>query len=126
MNIKELIQQINTAPDQVQFSDVTSLIAELYDYTPVRFSNGLGDDKVINEAGTNEGSCRIFAFGLDQALTEQQTLVCFGDYYRSDVLDNPQGSDHANIRTFMRHGWQGIAFDALALQRNRDLIRFAQ
>jgi len=71
---------------------------------------------VDNAAGENEGSCKIFSFAQLQQLDETQTLNCFGRYYREDVLKNPQGSDHANIRTFIKHGWQHITFDNTALE----------
>ena len=48
-------------------------------------------------------------------LTEVQTLHCFGDYYRKDVLGNPDGDDHQNIRNFIQSGWGGIYFDGEAL-----------
>ena len=33
-----------------------------------------------------------------------------------DVLNNPDGSDHANIRNFMEGGWRAVSFpDGLAL-----------
>ena len=44
-------------------------------------------------------------------LTENQTLACFGDYYRVDVLENPNAYDHQNIRQFMEHGWCGVEFE---------------
>ncbi|HAB55541.1 MAG TPA: type III effector, partial [Cellvibrionales bacterium] len=34
-----------------------------------------------------------------------------GKYYRDDVLGNPSGDDHANIRNFILDGWLGIQFD---------------
>ena len=111
MPIESLIERVRTNPDTVQFNEVMAAIADHYDYTPTRFSNGEGDDLVINEAGQNEGSCKLFAFTRLNGLTEAETLACFGDYYRKDVLAHPEGSDHANIRTFMRHGWAGIRFD---------------
>ena len=40
----------------------------------------------------------------------KQTLNCFGDYYRVDVLQNPDDEDHSNIRTFIKYGTQGIRF----------------
>ncbi|MEP1447388.1 MAG: HopJ type III effector protein [Paraglaciecola sp.] len=46
---------------------------------------------MINQAGTNEGSCKIFYFSKLQKLTENQTLALFGSYYRDDVLANPKG-----------------------------------
>jgi hypothetical protein len=97
------------------FSEVIELINAQYHFMPVSFTNGLGDGAVVNETGTNEGSCRIFAFAKLHELTEEQTLHCFGDYYRKDVLENPDITDHAIIRTFIRDGWAGIVFDTPAL-----------
>ncbi len=48
-------------------------------------------------------------------LNEQQTLACFGDYYRIDVLQHPEAQDHQNIRNFIQFGWSGIQFDNQAL-----------
>lgn len=91
-----------------------AVIADCYDYTPTTFTNG--DAK--NVAGTNEGSCKLFAFAQLNSLTEAQTLHAFGDYYRVDVLKNPEGSDHANIRNFIKTGWQGINFEGTALKES--------
>ncbi|WOH39236.1 HopJ type III effector protein [Thalassotalea fonticola] len=111
MALSSLLQQLNTAIDTIEFNDVISVINEHYIYTPVTFSNG----ELINDAGTNEGSCKIFAFALLHNLTEQQTLACFGKFYREDVLLHPNSDDHGNIRTFIKLGWQGISFTADAL-----------
>jgi len=115
LNTEQLIEQIKAAPERVEFADVIAVITAHYRYTPTRFLNGVGADMVVNEAGTNEGSCRIFAFARRNGLSEAETLACFGRYYRDDVLGNPGGSDHANIRTFIKYGWAGIAFDGSAL-----------
>ncbi|KEQ19107.1 HopJ type III effector protein [Endozoicomonas numazuensis] len=112
MTLNSLLQNIKTAPDSVEFEQVMSAINDHYEYTPVTFQNG----GLINEAGTNEGSCKIFAFGLLNQLTEQETLSCFGHFYREDVLQNPEGESHGNIRNFMAHGWEGIQFDQQALK----------
>jgi hypothetical protein len=48
-------------------------------------------------------------------LNPNQTLNLFGDYFRKDVLENPAGEDHQNIRNFMKYGWEGISFDEEAL-----------
>lgn len=103
----------------VSFDETMSVIMAHYDYTPTTFTNGIGDNALVNQAGTNEGSCKIFAFALLHGLNEAQTLNLFGDYYRIDVQQNPAGSDHQNIRNFMKFGWQGIHFaeDRLSLQR---------
>ena len=115
-SIQQLKEQLHDRPDTLEFSEVIETINANFDYTPTRFTNGRGDDKVINEAGSNEGSCRIFAFALLQGFSAEETLALFGKFYREDVLGNPAGTDHANIRTFMRHGWTGIHFDGVALK----------
>lgn len=116
VNVEKLLQKIRQRPEGISFDEVMAVIKEHYEYTPTRFSNGLGEAAVINEAGQNEGSCRIFAFAKLNGLNEAETLCCFGKFYRDDVLGNPTGSDHANIRNFMRHGWAGIVFDGVVLK----------
>lgn len=113
--LNNLLQQLKTAPETVEFNDVIKIIDESYYYTPTGFTNGYKNDAVINKAGENEGSCKIFSFSLIHQLNEVQTLNCFGQYYRHDVLNNPDHTDHANIRTFMRHGWKGLEFENTAL-----------
>lgn len=112
MNLADFLVKMAEQPQSIQFSDTMAVIDALYDFTPVAFRNG----DVENAAGQNNGSCKIFAFAQQHQLTEEQTLACFGDYYRKDVLENPQGEDHQNIRQFMRQGWAGIAFSTMPLQ----------
>jgi len=101
--------------EQLDFEDTIAVITAHFDYTPTRFRNGLSDTAIVNEAGKNEGSCKIFAFGKQMALDEATTLKCFGRFYQ-DVLNTPDANDHQNIRHFMKDGWIGIAFDGNALQ----------
>ena len=110
MTVDELIEIINTDPENLEFTEVISVIEENYNYSPTRFHNGVG-----SRAISNEGSCKIFAFGKLHGLDKQQTLACFGNYYREDVRGHPKNDDHANIRNFMQHGWEGIRFDGEAL-----------
>lgn len=98
--------------EHVVFQETLAVIAAHYQYIPTRFRNG----DVVNEAGTNEGSCKLFYFARLHGLSPIETLSLFGDYYWKDVLGNPEGRDHANIRAFMRHGWVGIAYDEEALK----------
>ena len=116
MTIDELIEKITSSPGKVEFAEVIATIDKHYDYTPTQFSNGTGDRVVVNEAGANEGSCKIFAFAKLNHLSPPQTLACFGTYYRNDVLKHLEGTDHANIRNFMQSGWAGIKFEGEALQ----------
>jgi hypothetical protein len=106
-----LINKIKTSPETIQFSDVIAYIDSHYDFQPTAFKNG----DTLNEAGQNNGSCKVFAFGLLNKLSQNETLACFGDYYRKDVLGNPEGTDHQNIRNFIKYGWEGIEFEGLAL-----------
>lgn len=84
-----------------------TVIDKHYDFTPTSFNNG----EVINGVGTNEGSCKIFAFAQLNNLSETETLALFGRYYRDDVLGHPAAEDHANIRNFILDGWLGIHFE---------------
>jgi hypothetical protein len=107
-----LSEKITQAPETITFSEVIAHIDAHYDFTPTRFTNGTA----VNEAGQNNGSCKIFSFAKLRGLTQDQTLVLFGDYYRVDVLGNPDGTDHQNIRNFILHGWEGTQFDGEALR----------
>jgi HopJ type III effector protein len=112
MNLESFLQKLNTIPTAIEFTDTMAAIDALYDFTPTTFKNG----DLENAAGQNSGSCKLFAFAHLQCLSKEQTLACFGAYYRNDVLGNPTGTDHGNIRNFMEYGWEGIAYDGAALQ----------
>ncbi len=114
MMLNEFIEQVK-AGQVVDFQDAMAVIAEHYHYRATEFCNGV-QQPLLNEAGRNEGSCKIFAFAKLHELNQQQTLALFGDYYHRDVLQNPEGSDHQNIRNFIRDGWDGIVFKGEALQ----------
>lgn len=112
MTLNDFLQRLNDAPDSIAFNDTIALIETLYDFTPTTFKNG----DLLNEAGKNSGSCKLFLFAKLQGLSQQQTLHCFGAYYRDDVLKHPDGTDHQNIRNFMKTGWNGIGFEGEALK----------
>lgn len=106
-----LLTQLQTSPQTINFKDVIAYIDQHYHFTPTRFTNG----KKVNKAGENNGSCKVFSFAKLKGLNEEETLALFGDFYRTDVLENPDGTDHENIRNFMQSGWGGIAFEGEAL-----------
>ena len=112
MTVEAFLKKLNEAPDTVAFNETIAVIDTVYEFTPAAFTNG----DVRNEAGQNSGSCKLFAFGLLNKLSEQQMLACFGAYYRDDVLKNPEGTDHQNIRNFMKTGWAGVKFDSMPLR----------
>lgn len=109
--MKNLLHTLATAPDRVNFADTIAVIDAHYDFTPTAFRNG----ELDNAAGQNNGSCKVFSFAKLQQLTPQQTLHCFGSYYRDDVLQHPEATDHQNIRNFMQFGWDGVVFQGTAL-----------
>ena len=111
MNLNTFLTKIKTEIP-VSFIETIAIISANYDYQPTAFQNGLGENAIAQ----NEGSCKIFAFAKLHELTEIQTLSLFGEYYRVDVLQNPDAKDHQNIRQFMQHGWIGIIFDGVALK----------
>jgi len=109
--LKTYLDQLNREPQTISFETTISVIDNNYNFTPGEFKNG----SLINAINQNNGSCKIFAFAQLHKLNEAQTLHCFGDYYRKDVLENPDADDHQNIRNFMNSGWQGIAFSSTIL-----------
>ena len=111
MTLDTLLAAIIESPMSISFTDTMTVIEKHYNFTPTQFSNG----DLINLAGQNNGSCKIFAFGRLNNLSEIPTLSCFGSYYHDHVLNHPNGADHQNIRNFIISGLQGITFNNLAL-----------
>jgi len=111
MTPEELAARIGI-DESLDFEHSIAVIDTHFEYTPCAFRNG----EQSNAAGENGGSCKILAFGRLLGLSEQQTLNCFGRFYR-DVLATPDGTDHANIRNFIRHGWSGVCFEGEPLKR---------
>ena len=109
--ISTLIDKIKSSPETVQFGEVLDVITEFYQYRPTAFKNG----DTENAEGQNEGSCKLFAFAMINKFNKKETLHLFGNYYREDVLGSPEGTDHQNIRNFIKYGWEGIDFESTAL-----------
>ena len=106
MNINSFLEKLNKSPESINFAETIAVIEENYVFEPTAFENGV----LHNAAGENSGSCKLFAFAELQNLSEAATLSCFGAYYYDDVLKNTEGTNHQNIRNFMKTGWEGIAF----------------
>ncbi|UCS93122.1 HopJ type III effector protein [Echinicola marina] len=107
-----LLEKIKTNPETITFPEVIAYIDENYDFIPTKFTNG----DTTNEPNQNNGSCKIFSFAKLQGFNQDQTLNLFGDFYREEVLEDPKGTGHQNIRNFIKSGWEGILFDGEALQ----------
>lgn len=110
-SLTQFINNLTTKPESINFTDTMAVIENHYDYQPTAFYNG----EVLNEAGTNEGSCKIFAFVLLNNIDEQYVPHLFGNFYREDVLQEPSGQDHGNIRNFLKQGKSGLRFQGSAL-----------
>ena len=111
MSITTFLEKLKQTPNAITFPETIAVIEENYDFTPTTFDNGAQH----NEAGQNSGSCKLFAFAKLQNLSQGETLACFGAYYFEEVLENPEGTNHQNIRNFMKSGWDGIKFEDVAL-----------
>lgn len=109
--LADFLEQVKNSPDTLEFNTLMELIESHYDFTPTAFKNG----DLTNQADENQGSCKLFSFAKLNDLDQEQTLACFGTYYREDVLKNPDADNHQNIRNFMQSGWAGIEFESQAL-----------
>lgn len=111
-SVKAYTERLGAPGAEVMFEDTMAVIDEHYHYKPAAFTNG----DQSSAAGVNAGSSKIFSLGQLLSLSEPETLTAFGQHYR-DVLSEPSGSSHANIRAFMRSGWEGVSFpEGLALR----------
>ena len=95
-----LIQQLKD--NSLTFKEVIGFIETYYQHQPAAFRNG----DAYNEATQNQGSAKVFAFAQTNGLSKEDTLYLFAEHYRA-VLNTPDGTDHQNIRQFMKHGWNG-------------------
>lgn len=107
------LKKLNQEAESITFQETIDYIDNHFQFTPTAFING----DLRNEANQNNGSCKIFAFAKLEDLSQEKTLQLFGDFYRNDVLKNPDGNDHQNIRNFIKYGWDRLTFE------NEPLIR---
>ena len=107
MTIDNFKNKLRNTPKDICFSETINVIEAHYIFTAAAFKNG----SLENSSTQNLGSCKVFSFALKQQLTKEETLACFGQYYFIDVLENPNGTDHQNIRNFMNTGFKGLIFE---------------
>ncbi|MBD0831343.1 HopJ type III effector protein [Aestuariibaculum sediminum] len=111
MTIEIFKEKLQKTPESVEFNDTMAVVEANYEFTPTAFKNG----EIQNEAGQNSGSCKLFAFAKHQNFTKEETLACFGKFYTQEVLNDPNGAGHQNIRNFMKTGFEGLTFDGQPL-----------
>lgn len=112
MTLEEFKKKLAASPKEISFSETMAAIDSKYASTPTAYTNG----KVRNEVGQNSGSCKLFSFAIQEGLSKEETLACFGQYYFDEVLLDLKGTSHQNIRNFMETGFEGLSFDGEALK----------
>lgn len=94
---------------QHTFADTLTFIETWFTYTPSAFRYG----KLHSSATENQGSCKIFALAQLFELTQQQTLLCFGEHYRN--LEHTPVSSHLNLRQLAQLGLINLEFEHFPL-----------
>ena len=115
MTVEEFKTKLKENPKQIEFSETIEVIEAYYDFSPTAFVNG----DLENAAGENSGSCKVFAFSKIESLTKEETLACFGVFYYDEVLNDPTGAGHQNIRNFMKSGFDRLTIHGAALTKKR-------
>jgi len=125
--LSELVAKVKSNPEQITLSQAIAAIESQYDVVPRPFSVGT----VHNEAGECVMTATILSAGRVLNLSRERTLWLFGEIYREytpsgvkfveyippEVYPGYAENMHANIRTFMQCGWDGVSFpEGLALQ----------
>tara|TARA_R110000796_G_scaffold183498_2_gene299956 strand:- start:25272 stop:25616 length:345 start_codon:yes stop_codon:yes gene_type:complete len=113
MKLEEFKSKLKNSPQEIDFSETIEVIETNYNFTPTAFKNG----EIYNAAGENSGSCKVFAFAQIQEFSKEETLACFGKYYFKDVLQDPEGNGHQNIRNFIKTGFEGLKFEGEPLSK---------
>jgi len=99
--------------DDLTFEEVMEMIDEHYESALCEFQNG----DLTNKPGENQGSANVLSYAALAKFDDENTLKLWGQYYR-DVKNSPSGTDHQNIRNFIKTGWNGVKFDfGIALTR---------
>jgi hypothetical protein len=109
IQLTALLNDLKTG--SINFKTVIEFIESHYNHQPTAFKNG----DTFNDPNQNQGSAKVFSFAKLNNLSETDTLYLFAEHYQA-VLASPEATDHQNIRQFMKHGWDGIAFEGEALR----------
>ena len=106
---------VEMSGDDLTMEEVLELIDTHYEDGLIEFKNG----DLINKAGENVGSAKILSYAALSGMDKETTLKLWGQYYR-EVLADPDGDSHQNIRNFMKYGWDGVPFEnGIALTRKK-------
>jgi hypothetical protein len=104
---------VEMSGDDLTFEEVMEMIDEHFEDGLIEFKNG----DMVNAQGENMGSAKILSYAALSQMDKETTLKLWGQYYR-EVLADPDGDSHPNIRNFMKYGWDGVPFEnGIALTR---------
>jgi hypothetical protein len=104
---------VEMSADELTFEEVLELIETHYEPGLIEWKNG----DIVNKQGENEGSAKLLSYAALSEMDKATTLTLWGQYYR-EVKADPSGDSHANIRNFMKTGWEGVPFEnGIALTR---------
>jgi hypothetical protein len=81
---------------RIHFAETIAVIEQHYDFEPTALRMVLNTMLLVK---TQDLVKYLFC---RNARLQKQTLACFGAYYFEDVIGNPNGTDHQNIRNFMK------------------------
>lgn len=109
MDINNLLESLRLK--KVVFKDVLAFIDESYVTKTSAFKNGFQN----NQENENQGSARVLFFAKLNNLTKEDTLELFAEHH-DVVKNNPEGTDHQNIRQFQLNGWDGVTFERTVLE----------
>ena len=110
MNTQQYLENLKSGV-QMKFSDFLDLIEKEYTFSNIAFTN----NGLSNSKDENQGSAKVFCFGLMHSLDEKDTIKCFGEHYNSVLESSEDVTSHLNIRIFMKMGWKGVSIDKNAL-----------
>lgn len=97
---------IEMSGDDLMFEEFLEMVDTQYESGLIEFKNG----DIVNEPGENEGSAKVLSYAALSDFDKETTLKLWGQYYR-EVKADPDGDSHANIRNFMKYGWDGVPFE---------------
>ena len=144
--LDSFLTTLKKEPTTIDFEQTMAAIEEGYDYSAVKFTCGELDSSAEQNQGSakifsfaklqklkKEATLELFGRFYRDDVRAQYVLE-FGSARLSDwyvvghlpvcmicasaqVLKSPDGTDHGNIRNFMKTGWDGVSFpDGLALK----------
>ena len=104
---------INMQAKLLGFDAVSVALEAFFNFTDMPMQIG----SVKNEVGQNLGSKIRCAVAVELGASKEELLSWFGVFHK-EVLADPDGDNHPNIRAIMEHGIAGIIVPEGMLSKN--------